>query len=63
VALLFAVALLCIPRKRTLGLLLGWGSLGLLLVLGWLLWRIARGRCDCREDLLQAGASRDMGVA
>ena len=35
VALLFAVALLCVPRKRALGLGLGWASLGLLLVLGW----------------------------
>jgi len=35
VALLFALALLFIPRKRTLGLRLGWASLGLLLVLGW----------------------------
>ena len=35
VVLLFAVALLCVPRKRALGLRLGWASLGLLAVLGW----------------------------
>lgn len=35
VALLFAVALLCIPRKRTLGLGLGWTALALLVLLGW----------------------------
>jgi len=35
VVLLFAVALLCVPRKRALGLRLGWVSLGLLLLLGW----------------------------
>ena len=35
VVLLFAVALLCVPRKRALGLRLGWTSLGLLVVLGW----------------------------
>ena len=35
VMVLFAVALLCVPRKRALGLGLGWASLGLLLVLGW----------------------------
>jgi len=35
VAVLLAVALLCVARKRTLGLRLGWASLGLLLLLGW----------------------------
>ncbi|QDL38792.1 YdcF family protein [Rhodoferax sediminis] len=35
VAALFAVALLCIPRKRVLGLALGWTSLALLVLLGW----------------------------
>lgn len=35
VAALFAVALLCIPRKRALGLRLGWATLALLLLLGW----------------------------
>jgi uncharacterized SAM-binding protein YcdF (DUF218 family) len=35
VAVLFAVALLCVARKRTLGLGLGWASLALLLLLGW----------------------------
>jgi uncharacterized SAM-binding protein YcdF (DUF218 family) len=35
VALLFAVALLCVTRKPTLGLVLGWVALGLLLLLGW----------------------------
>ena len=35
VATLFAVALLCIPRKRALGLAFGWTSLALLGLLGW----------------------------
>ncbi|MDR3453481.1 MAG: YdcF family protein [Rhodoferax sp.] len=35
VAALFAVALLCMPRRRTLGLRPGWASLALLLLLGW----------------------------
>ncbi|MGH8822843.1 MAG: YdcF family protein [Rhodoferax sp.] len=35
VALLFAVALLCIARRRALGLRLGWAALALLLLLGW----------------------------
>ena len=35
VAVLLAVALLCLPRKPALGLRLGWASLALLVSLGW----------------------------
>ncbi|WHZ10340.1 MAG: hypothetical protein OJF60_000779 [Burkholderiaceae bacterium] len=35
VAALFALALILIPRRRRLGLALGWSALALLLLLGW----------------------------
>lgn len=35
VGAMFALALWCVSRKRMLGLALGWGALGLLVVLGW----------------------------
>ncbi|TAL64578.1 MAG: YdcF family protein [Burkholderiaceae bacterium] len=35
VGVLFALALLCVPSRRALGLKLGWAALALLVLLGW----------------------------